>query len=83
LCEAEKETARLKKEPRKIEAAITGNDEGTRSGGKETPIAGFSITRWGLWRYGLREGEKEPRQFKKEPRQKEATISGNHEGTKP
>ena len=36
LCEAEKELTRLKKEPRQTEATITGKDEGTRSGDKET-----------------------------------------------
>jgi len=39
-------TARLKKESRKKEATITGNNERTRTGGKEIPIAECSITRW-------------------------------------
>ena len=42
-----------------------------------------SITRRGLRRDGLCEAEKEAARLKKEPRQIEATITGDHEGTKP
>ena len=38
LCEAEKEAASLKKEPRQTEATTTGKDEETKSGDKKTPI---------------------------------------------
>jgi len=41
-----------------------------------------SITRWGLRRDGLCEAEEESTMLKKEPRQKEATITGNNEGTR-
>jgi len=72
------EAASLKKEPRQTEATIKANDEGTRSGGKETPIAECSITRWGLRRDGLCEAEMEAASLKKEPRQIETTTSCNY-----